>query len=237
VSAAAWRNVAIALAVCCAVLWWRGRRPAPAAVSATPPAAALAMRDCDDPLDDSLEAERAREADAKREAEAEQALAADDEEGTAAFGVKIPDWVMWFAPAPGEDMLAYRDRLLPFARAIVLPHRARVKRAFDDFDAAAHLDAHQRAELDAAVDDAASAIQDRAMQGLMSGDLMPDRFKPSTAVTYAREVLDAVDGANQRFVASLTDAQREELAMRPFDFADYMLFSVHWEELIGISAE
>jgi hypothetical protein len=162
---------------------------------------------------------------------------ADGEQAASAFGVQIPAWARWFLPEPGEDMMAYRDRLYPFARALVEPHRARVQRSLDDFDAHAHHTAAQHEALDTAVDDAATAIEDKVMEGITSGDLMPGNFKPATGLTYARQVLDAIDDADQHFLASLTADQREILAQHPFDFADYLLFHTHWEELIGIPSE
>ncbi|MCA9677980.1 MAG: hypothetical protein KC464_23345, partial [Myxococcales bacterium] len=128
----------------------------------------------------------------------------------------------------------YRDRMLPVAQAAIAPQRARVQRARDAFVAAAHLDDAQRAELDAAVDDAGAMIQDRVMQGVLSGDLLPGRFKPSTGVALARDVLGTVDDANQRFLATLRDDQRATLAEHPFDVADYLVFSVRWEDMLGV---
>jgi hypothetical protein len=62
---------------------------------------------------------------------------------------------------------------------------------------------------------------------------MPSTFKPTTSVTLARDVLDAVDKANRRFEASLREDQRAALAAHPFDVADYLLFSTRWEDMIG----
>jgi hypothetical protein len=46
-------------------------------------------------------------------------------------------------------------------------------------------------------------------------------------------VLDVVDTANQRFTRSLTDDQRGRLETHPFDFADYLLFSTPWEDVLN----
>jgi hypothetical protein len=140
---------------------------------------------------------------------------------------------MWLAPQPGEDMLHYRDRIVPLAQAAVAPHRARVARGRDDFATKAGLNTQQRAELDAAVEEAAGTIQDRVMGAVLGGDLLPSTFKPTTGVALARDVLDAVDKANRRFEASLREDQRAALAQHPFDVADYLLFSTRWEDMIG----
>jgi hypothetical protein len=155
--------------------------------------------------------------------------------GLAVAGISVPSWVTWLAPHPGEDMLAYRDRMLPIAQAAIAPHRARVARSRDDFAALANLDARQRGELDAAARDAAAAIEERVLGAVMSGDFSPDTFKPMTGVSAARDVLDAIDRANKRFLATLRDDQRTALAQHPFDFADYLVFATRWEDLLGVT--
>ena len=72
------------------------------------------------------------------------------------------------------------------------------------------------------------------MNALMSGDLQPSTFKPMTGVTLGRDVLDTIDRANQRFTQTLSPDQRAALAKHPFDFADYLLFSVRWEDALGM---
>jgi hypothetical protein len=147
------------------------------------------------------------------------------------YGFKIPAWAMRLAPQPGEPLRDYRDRMLPLAQRAIAPQRARVARMRDDF---ATLDAHQRAELDGAVQEAASAIQDRVMNGILSGELRPATFKPMTGVTMAREVLDIIDRGNTRFQNALTPDQRTRLASHRFDFADYLLFSTRWEDALQV---
>ena len=83
--------------------------------------------------------------------------------------------------------------------------------------------------------EAQAAIQDKVMGGIMSGDLMPAHFKPMTGVTLARDVLDSVDQANRKFLATLREDQKAALARHPFDFADYMLFSARWEDALGVT--
>jgi hypothetical protein len=150
-------------------------------------------------------------------------------------GFKVPAWALWLAPHPGESMLDYRDRIVPLAQAAVAPQRARVARGRDDFAKAANLDSQQRAQLDAAAQEAATAIQDKVMGSLMSGDLMPAHFKPMTGVALARDVLDTIDHANQRFMSTLREDQKAALAQHPFDFADYLLFSTRWEDALGVT--
>jgi hypothetical protein len=145
------------------------------------------------------------------------------------YGFQVPAWAMRLAPQRGETLRAYRDRILPLAQAAVAPQRARVARTRDDV---ARLDPHQRAELDAAVADAARAIQDRILTAFASGELRPATFKPMTGVAVARDVLDIVDRGNTRFLGSLTPEQQTQLASHRFDFADYLLFTARWEDAL-----
>jgi hypothetical protein len=150
-------------------------------------------------------------------------------------GFKLPAWTLWFAPQPGESMLSYRDRMIPIAQTALAPHRARVARGRDDFAAKVALDSQQRAELDAAVQEAQTQIQDKVMSSLLAGELAPKNFKPMTGVTLARDVLDSVARANTRFMATLREDQKAKLGQHPFDFADYLLFSARWEDALGVT--
>jgi hypothetical protein len=207
-TASAWRNLALLLAAACA---------------------ALTYRTC--AVGHHIARERARCADLRFAAVAADETPAD----LTGWGFRAPGWVRSLAPQPGENLLAYRDRIVPLAQAVVAPHRARVARGRDAFAAAAQLDAAQRAALDAAVDEAAAAIQDRAMQGVLSGELLPGQLKPATGVAFARDVLDAVDRANRRFDAALRAPQRAALAASSFDVADYLVFSARWEDMLGVA--
>ncbi len=214
-----WRNTALVLAAICGYQRYQGCTHATAPVE---PAAS--------------EARPARAATATATATATPALPATPSlDATAAgpgksfYGFKVPAWALRLAPRRGETPRAYRDRILPLAQAAIAPQRARVARTRDDF---AHLDAHQRAELDAAVADAARAIQDRILTAFASGELRPATFKPMTGVAIARDMLDIVDRGNTRFVSALTPDQQTELASHRFDFADYLLFSTHWEDAL-----
>jgi hypothetical protein len=147
------------------------------------------------------------------------------------YGFKLPAAVARLAPRPGETMRDYRDRVLPVVELAIAPQRGRVARTRDDF---ATLDAHQRAELDAAVQDAATAIQARVMDAIASGELRPGTFKPMAGVTIARDLLDIVDRGNTRFQRTLTPDQRTRLASHRFDFADYLLFTAPWENALQV---
>jgi len=144
-------------------------------------------------------------------------------------GFKIPAWAMRLAPQRGENLRAYRDRILPLAELAVAPQRARVARMRDELP---RLDDHQRAELDAAVTEAAQAIRGRVVAALAGGELDPSTFKPMTGVAVARDVLDIVDRGDARFQRSLTADQRTQLASRRFDFADYLVFTARWEDML-----
>jgi hypothetical protein len=222
-----WRNVSIVLAIACCWLLWRDcRRGRPK---------------CPDPEPEQCERvlARARGGHAswstRDRADAERVEPAQTGRGGLSFqGFQVPAWALRLTPQPGENLLDYRDRIVPLAQAAVAPHRARVARGRDDFAAIANLDSRQRAELDAAVEDAATQIQDRVLDAVLGGDLSPSSFKPMTGVSVARDVLDAVDRANQRFLATLREDQRAQLASHPFDLADYLVFATRWEAALGM---
>jgi hypothetical protein len=145
-------------------------------------------------------------------------------------GFRAPAWATQLAPQPGEKLRDYRDRVLPLALVAIAPQRARVARMRDAFP----LDTRQRAELDAAVKDAATAIEQRIATAIADGELRPATFTPMTGVAIARDVLDIVDRGNAQFVTSLGADQRAQLAAHRFDFADYLLFSTHWEDALAV---
>lgn len=223
-----WRNVSLVLMLVCTYQAWRGchREPARAADTAAEHTRessrmAYASADHDDrPM-------------APATAEAQPAVA--EAPGISLGGFKVPAWAMWLAPQPGENLLDYRDRIVPIAQAAIAPHRERVAKSREDFAKRVGLDAQQRAQLDSAVQEAQTAIQDKVMGALMSGDLMPAHFKPMTGVSLARDVLDSIDQANRKFMGSLHEDQKAALAQHPFDFADYLLFSARWEDALGIT--
>lgn len=160
-----------------------------------------------------------------------EALPAQDDGLSAAAAWR--HWaVEFFKPLPDEDLGMYRDRVLPVVQSVWDPQRARVERQRERFEKAANLSLAQRQELDAAVDEASEALKDRLMQGILSEELMPP-WKPSTAVAFARDILDTVDKANQRMRSSLDADQLEILATSPFDMADYLLFATRWEDLLN----
>jgi hypothetical protein len=147
-------------------------------------------------------------------------------------GIQLPAWTAYFAPQPGEDLMSYKNRMLPLAQAALAPQRARVARSRDDFAQLAHLDQGQRALLDKTTQQAADRIEEKLMGAFFNGDLNPASFKPMTGVTLARDVLDIVDNANQTFTGSLREDQKAALAQHPFDFADYLLFATRWEDAL-----
>ncbi|MBX3161709.1 MAG: hypothetical protein KF773_37455 [Deltaproteobacteria bacterium] len=158
-------------------------------------------------------------------------LAASAGGGKTLFGLRIPPWLLRFGPQPGETPRAYRDRMLPLAQAAIAPQRRRVAHMRDQL---ATLGEHQRAELDAAVQEAATAIQDRVMNAILSGDFDPSAMRPMTGVTMARELLSIVEKGNERFLSALSPQQRGDVGATRFDFADYLLFSTRWEDALKI---
>lgn len=210
-----WRNTALVLAAICVYQRWQGcSRDVPPVEPAAPARAVHRV---------------AATSTTAAPALPDPPEHADAAPGKSFHGFKVPAWALRLAPQRGETARAYRDRILPLGELAVAPQRARVARFRDDFAA---LDAHQRAELDAAVTDAARAIQDRVLAALAAGQLRPATFKPMTGVALARDVLDIVDRGNTRFQGALTPDQRTQLASHRFDFADYLLFTAHWEDAL-----
>lgn len=225
-----WKHVSFILGALCAWQTWRGcTRPSP--TSQTDAAAECAA-------DRPLIVRNTTPTSNEDRAAIRDDDAPPDDTGAglpSINGFKLPAWTLWLAPQPGEGMLSYRDRMLPLAQAAVAPHRNRVARGRDDFAAKVGLDANQRTELDAAVQEAQAQIQDKVMGALLAGELAPKNFKPMTGVSLARDVLDSVDKANARFMATLREDQKATLGQHPFDFADYLLFSARWEDALGVT--
>jgi hypothetical protein len=210
-----WRNAAILLAVVCCIQRWQScTRAEPTATTRT---TTTTVVEHDTEARPSL-----------REAIANSVVPDAPTKPRTFYGMRVPTWASRLLPQPGENMRTYRDRMVPLAQLAIAPQRERVARMRDNFKS---LDPHQRAELDAAVGDAATAIETRVTTAVLSGEL--DTLKPMTGVTMARQLLDIVDQGNTRFVSSLTPAQQTELATNHFDFADYLLFSTHWEDALG----
>lgn len=226
-----YKALALVLGALCAVQTYR-------ACSHASPARVVTQAECEPSSGGS---HSRRTGFAASDEQAQRAAAPSDEEtepasaGPSINGFKLPAWTLYFAPQPGESMLSYRDRMVPLAQAALAPHRARVARGRDDFAAQVKLDSQQRAQLDAAVQEASAAIQDTVMSSLLSGQLTPRTFKPMTGVALARDVLDSIDKANQRFMATLREDQKTSLGSHPFDFADYLLFSARWEDALGVT--
>jgi cation diffusion facilitator CzcD-associated flavoprotein CzcO len=124
--------------------------------------------------------------------------------------------------------------MMPLAVAVVAPQRARVARSLDSFAALARLDSQQRAELDGAAHQAATAIQERVMDAVVNGEFDPATFKPMAGVDMAHDLLEIVERGNRRFVGSLREDQRAQLAQHPFDFGDYLVFSTPWEAALEL---
>lgn len=226
-SSTGWRNLSLVLGAVCAVQFWRS-------CAATVPADSSDCRT----LHSAAPAERLAIARQDRDHVEPEATApaplAQPAGGVSLYGFTVPSWAVWMAPHPGEDLRSYRDRMLPLAQAAVAPQRARVARSRDGFAQLAELDAHQRAELEAAAQDTASALQERVMSAVFNGELSFATFKPMTGVAVARDLLDIIARGDQRFQASLRDDQRARLARHPFDFGDYLAFSTPWEDALKL---
>ncbi len=227
-----WRRAALLLGALCLFLQWRActrtrprARPCIEEVAATGDASRRGDWRRDGELSDWDEG-AAREQPARGEGSGAAPLSF--------FGVKVPPWLRWLGPQPGENLLDYRDRIVPLAQAAVAPQRERLARSRADVVTALGLDTRQQAELDAAVAEAAGEIQDRVMNAAFSGELAPAQLKPMAGVRLARDVLQVVDKADRRFTSSLTGDQQARLAKHPFDVGDYLLFSTRWENALGV---
>jgi hypothetical protein len=228
-----WPALALLLAVGCLVLGWQnaGLRRRRARLALGSPAKESALT---------------RPGDVERPRRPEEVTAALKEglpEAADGDGAEPPrqpprrHWLVeFFSPKPGENPIAYRDRVLPVVQAAAQPQRNRVVRQRREFEEAARLDETQKRELDAAVSEAGEAIKDRVMQGVLSGEIGP-RTKPAAGVAFARDVLDLADGANRRFVGTLRSDQQAALEASRFDVTDYLLFSVRWEDMLGVTQE
>lgn len=225
-SASGWRTVSLVLGLLLVGQTWRSchrRCPKPTDCAAAEVQASAA---------NSASSSSSSSSPSSPSSSAQSASATGDsaKPGPALFGYKVPAWALWLAPHPGETMRDYRDRMLPLAQAAIAPHRSRVAKSRDNIAQLIGMDDRQKATLDAAVVETQTAIQDRVMNGILSGELMPATFKPMAGVAAARDILDLVDRANKKFLATLTEDQRGKLATHPFDFADYLVFSAKWEQ-------
>lgn len=221
-----WRNTALILGAVCGYQCWQGcaRDPAPATASAADgPRAAVG------PATPSTTTPTTGAAGPSHTGHRAPAREVPALPTRTFYGLRIPRWAMHFAPEPGEKLRDYRDRILPIVLAAIAPQRERVARMRDELG----LDAHQRAELDGAAEEAAAAIQDEVMKAVLGGELQPAALLPMTAVATTRELLDIVERGNARFLRGLLPEQRTRLASRRFDFADYLVFSTRWEDALG----
>jgi hypothetical protein len=225
-----WRSAALLAGGLAAVLGWQNsclrHRPGGAATRAP--------RDGTSARDGSASAPRAATAAAAlAERRGDEGEAVDDETEPAPAR---PHWALELVrPRPGEDLAAYRDRVLPIAQAVIAPQRTRVAAVRQRVAAAAKLDARQLAELDAAVGEASDAIVNRVWDAVGSGEVWP-RLRPAAGVALAADLLTAVVGADRRFRAALSAEQLATVDREGFDVADYLLFSVPWEERFGLVA-
>nr|HEX4316509.1 hypothetical protein [Kofleriaceae bacterium] len=230
-----WKNLAIVLGLLCIGLAYRDcTRPSAATATASQPTTTVTTTGARHDWSSSSSSSRDGDdtARAGRGDGAAPEAAAEQPAGLRFNGIQLPAWTAYLAPVPGESLSDYKKRMLPLAEAAVQPQRDRVAAARDQLVAAAHLDATQRAALDKAAAGCATEIEDKLLDGALAGDFNPSTFKPMTGVSTARDVLDAIDRANQQFVSTLSTDQRAALAQQPFDFADYLLFSTRWEDAL-----
>lgn len=154
------------------------------------------------------------------------------EAGLGQIGLAEVSWLAdTFAPRAGEDLLEYRDRVVPIVTELVEPQRQRVRRNLDGFATEAGLDGDQRAALDEVGAEIASSLRDRAIGAVMGGEVLPP-FRPERMVHFARDMLDIVDNGVQRFRDGLSPEQLDALDNGRFDLIDYFVFATRWEDLL-----
>lgn len=204
-----WRNTALVLAAVCCIQRWQSCNRASAPAKAT-------AASHDDRTTITLPPSSTPPPSLEVPASAQRTF----------YGFKPPAWAQHFLPQHGETLRAYRDRMLPLAELAIAPQRARVARMRDELGLATH----EREELDAAVLEAATAIENRVMAAIANRELT----KPMAGVTLARDILDIVDKGNTRFTTALAPDERAALATHRFDFADYLLFSAKWEDALHV---
>jgi len=226
-----WRSTALLAGGLAAVLGWQNsclRHRLSGAATRAPREGAAAR-------DEPVAASRATAAAARADTRGDEGAAFEDEDEGEPAPAR-PHWALELVrPHPGEDLAAYRDRVLPIAQAVIAPQRTRVAAVRQRVATAAKLDARQLAELDAAVGDAADAIVNRVWDAVGSGEVWP-RLRPAAGVALAADLLTTVVGADRRFRAALSDEQLATVDREGFDIADYLLFSVPWEERFGLVA-
>lgn len=163
---------------------------------------------------------------------AESMREAADPGDTQSWGKWLGDF---FRPQPGEDLIAYRDRVLPVVQNAIAPQRQRVRRQLEDFAARAELDDETRGRIDEVLGGAQEALKSRILSGVMSGELFGPDVRPMNGVVFARDLLDVVVTADQD-VRGLLDADDvTALDDSGFDAADYLLFATRWEDLLGVT--
>lgn len=144
----------------------------------------------------------------------------------------LPALLARFAPEPGEDMLAYRDRVVPEATRFLRPQRQRVDRNLAAFSDEAGLDDEVVAALHEAADRTAERLRDRVIDGVLSGELLPP-YRAATVVTTANAFTAILADYVAEIRGGLSDAQLEVLGASAFDPVDYLLFATRWEEMLG----
>ncbi len=223
-----WRNAALGLLLLCGWMQWRAcTRYIP------PPIDAKACAAIEHETTTRY-VETDREPPPTKEIRPGLAIERAADGGLDAYGFHVPGWAVSLAPQEGEDMLAYRDRIVPLAQAAIAPQRSRVARSRDDLAQRIGLDDRQKRELEAATTETASAIEERALRAAFSGELDPATWKPMMALAALTDVLQLVEQGNARFMATLSTEQRAKLALHPFDFGDYLLFATRWEDVLGM---
>lgn len=164
----------------------------------------------------------------------DEAEVTEDDENTWAPKADMEHWAITFLrPKDGENLLDYRDRVLPVAQAAIAPFRAKVRRSYADFKEQAALSSEQERLLEEAREQRSSAIQDRVMEAIFSGEFNGP-IKPSDGLPFARSIFNEVEGMHNDVVGLLSDDQSAILHESRFDAIEYLLFGTRWEEMLGV---
>lgn len=136
-----------------------------------------------------------------------------------------------FGRLDDETEEEYLERMVPFVETALAMPRSKVEEARRAAEEAAGVDDEQRAQLDAAFNDAfveALALTNRAVA---SGDLSPYERNWSGAMNVAGGLGAVLEGTESRIGEILTLEQRQTIYDQGFEWGEYLGVTVPWEQL------
>lgn len=136
-----------------------------------------------------------------------------------------------FGRLDGETEEEYRERMVPFVKSVLAQPRERLSEAREAAEEAAGVTSDQRADIDAALNDAYSEVMALTNQALEAGDLTPYSRNWSGTLNYAGGIGAILEGAENRMGEILDPRQREALYEQGFEWGEYLGVTAPWEEL------